>query len=113
LVRPHVAEQPSLSRQPVEGIVALGHGADLAAQSKGGGGVEGTAVSIDVDDTDLHGGVVFRSDQSVGSRAFAGDVEINEDTGVVFHFEFRAWRASQATMMVSTTWKCKVWEYFV
>ena len=36
-------------------------------------------------DLDLHGGVVLGSDESVGGRALAGNVEINNFSFVVFH----------------------------
>ena len=48
-------------------------------------GVSGVSVRAYLGDLDLHGGVVLGSDESVGGRALAGDVEINNFSFVVFH----------------------------
>ena len=55
----------SLGRQPVQGVVALTIGTDLAAERESRGGREGTAISIDVDDGDLDRSVVLRGNKAV------------------------------------------------
>ena len=58
----------SLSRQPVQGIVTLTVSTDLAAKRERGGGGQGTAVGIDVNDGNLDGRVVLRGDEAVWRR---------------------------------------------
>ena len=64
-------------REAVEGVVALAHGADEAAE-----GVDlvvtldGTAVLVDLCDGDLDGTVVLGLDDAVGGAALAGDVTV-------------------------------------
>jgi hypothetical protein len=59
--------------QPVDGIIALSLGSDLAAEGVGGGGVEGTAVGIDVSNGDLDRSVILGGDQAVCNRRSRSD----------------------------------------
>ena len=51
--RKGVSRTASLGRQAVQGVVALAHGTDLAAERESRGGREGTAIGINVDDGNL------------------------------------------------------------
>ena len=62
-----------LRRQTVQGVVALAHGADLAAEGKSGRGGEGAAVGVDVGNADLNRSVVLRCDETVLELARLGE----------------------------------------
>ena len=100
--RKGVSRTASLGRQAVQGVVALAHGTDLAAEREGSGGGECATIGIDVGNADLNRGMVLGGDKAVwdsresvrcplhvvsrggwvltGRRALAGDVEVNKDT---------------------------------
>jgi hypothetical protein len=72
---PDTLEEAVLLGEPVDGVVALAHGADEAAE-----GVDlvvaGVAtVLIDLADADLNGAVVLGLDDAAGGAALAGDVD--------------------------------------
>ena len=60
-----------LRRQTVQGVVALAHRTNLAAQSEGSAGLECPAILVDVGNGNLHGRVVLSSDESVYGLSFS------------------------------------------
>ena len=62
-----VSRTASLGRQAVQGVVALAHGTDLAAERKGGRGGECATLSVDVANADLDRSVILRGDEAVWS----------------------------------------------
>jgi hypothetical protein len=71
----------SLGRESVDRVIGLTHGPNLTAKGNGGTLVlDGLSVGVNVGDGDLDRGVVLGGDQTVGGRALAGDVKVNEDT---------------------------------
>ena len=84
LPAPDVLEEAVALGEAVEGVVALTHGADEAAE-----GVDvvvagdGAAVLVDLGDGNLDGAVVLGLDDAVGGAALAGDV--TEDLRSAFH----------------------------
>lgn len=71
---PDVLEETVALGQAVDGVVALTHGADEAAEGVGLVLAGVAAVLVDLADGDLDGGVVLGLDDAVGGRALAGDV---------------------------------------
>lgn len=72
---PDVLEEAVALGQAVEGVVALAHGADEAAEGVGLVlALDGTAVLVDLGDGDLDGAVVLGLDDAVGRRALPRDV---------------------------------------
>jgi len=76
---PDALHQTVALGEAVQGIVALAHGADEAAQSVDlilAG--DGTAVLVNLGDGNLNGAVVLGLDDAVGSAALARDVAVKE-----------------------------------
>lgn len=76
---PDALHQAVALGEAVQGIVALAHGADEAAQSVDlvlAG--DGTAVLVNLGDGNLNGAVVLGLDDAVGSAALARDVAVKE-----------------------------------
>lgn len=77
---PDALQQTVSLRQSVQGVIALAHGTDEAAQ-----GVDvvlagdRAAVLVDLGDGNLDGTVVLGLDDPVGGAALAGDVAGNEE----------------------------------
>eukprot|EP00353_Schmidingerella_taraikaensis_P019299 CAMPEP_0185601038 /NCGR_PEP_ID=MMETSP0436-20130131/828_1 /TAXON_ID=626734 ORGANISM="Favella taraikaensis, Strain Fe Narragansett Bay" /NCGR_SAMPLE_ID=MMETSP0436 /ASSEMBLY_ACC=CAM_ASM_000390 /LENGTH=86 /DNA_ID=CAMNT_0028230889 /DNA_START=13 /DNA_END=273 /DNA_ORIENTATION=- len=68
-----------------KGLVRLSLVTNVTAE---GDGVEATSVEtgfVDVTDVDLHGSMVLGSDQALGPRALAGDVEVDVVASGVLH----------------------------
>lgn len=63
--------------EPVQGVVALAHGADEAAEGIGLVLAGVAAVLVDLADADLDRGVVLGLDDATGGAALAGDVATN------------------------------------
>lgn len=61
----HGIRTSRLRCQPVDGVVALAHSTDGAAEREGGHGGQSPAVGIDVDDAKLNGRVVLRGNETV------------------------------------------------
>ena len=73
---PHVLDETVALRQAVEGVVALAHGADEAAEGVGLVLAGVPAVLVDLANGELDRGVVLGLDDAVGRRALAGDVAV-------------------------------------
>ena len=71
---PHVLDETVALRQAVEGVVALAHGADEAAEGVGLVLAGVPAVFVDLANGELDRGVVLGLDDAVGGRALPGDV---------------------------------------
>ena len=69
--RKGVSRTASLGRQAVQGVVALAHGTDLAAERKGGRGGECATLGVDVANADLDRSMILRGDEAVWSSARA------------------------------------------
>jgi hypothetical protein len=87
LSAPDVLEEAVTLGQSVEGVVALAHSSDEAAE-----GVDvvlaldGTAVLVNLGDGDLDRAVILGLDDAVGGAALAGDVKVHNLAAVVLHF---------------------------
>lgn len=84
---PDRLEEAVLLCESVKAVVGLAHGANEA-----GDGVDlvvpgVAAVLVNLADAQLDRGVVLGPDDASGSRAFAGDVEVNELAAFVLHFD--------------------------
>ena len=62
-----VSRTAGLGRQAVQGVIALAHSADLAAEREGSGGGECATLSVDVANADLDRSVILRGDEAVWS----------------------------------------------
>jgi hypothetical protein len=83
LPTPHRLQEAITLRQSVQAVVALGATAHEAAE-RVNLVLSGVAARlVDFADADLHGGVVFRLDDSIGRGAFARDVAVAEDGRLV------------------------------
>jgi hypothetical protein len=76
---PYTLQESISLSQPVERIVALAHGTNEAAKSKGVVLASVSAVLVDFSNADLDRSVVLGLDDAVGGGALAGDVPIQQD----------------------------------
>lgn len=87
--RPNVLQQSIPLSKSVERIISLSTRPDETTESIGDVFAGGTAVLVDLGDRDLDGCVVLGFDDTVGGRALAWDVEVDELSLIVFHFDGR------------------------
>ena len=81
-------KESHLSEESVKASVGLSSLSHESSESKGLLVAIASPLVINLGDLDLDGSVVLSSDESVGGRALAGDVEIHNISFVVLHLYY-------------------------
>jgi len=84
---PHTLKQAIPLCKPVQRIIALATRTNKPTESINLVFASVTAVLVNLANRDLHGGVVVGFNDAVSSAAFAGDVEIDNFSFLVLHFD--------------------------